>query len=185
MSGIIVSPLGKSGQVTNERTGIIGHKHGQIIQIQHKRVTASGSGGQGAFYAITSDSFIPLSARSTIKIETVCGFKANTEDGRPLAVGRLRWSGYDGGSATEEFSGCNDWGERTPNYDGNDRAQVDFTQYHYNQSKVARTYSLYLYSEATLNWGTGDTVNWDSGDLYMILTEIAGPPPDAASNVAK
>jgi hypothetical protein len=165
MSGII----GLSS--TNMRSGMLGNRSGDILKVQHFRNTASGSSNNG--YPIVSAAFFAVSTDSTIKIESIIAAKANTNSGIPVGVCRHRWSGYGGSGHATELSGHNEWGERTPNDDSNDRAQVDIITYHHNTSTQSRIYSLFYYGEWMMTYGGGDTVAWQSGDRYMIITEFA------------
>ena len=153
---------------------------GQMLKRQFERDTGSGTSGSGASYPMTSPAFVPVSSNSTIKIECIISGKASTAGGIPVATARIRWSGYNGGPADEELCGHNEWGERTPNDDGNDRAQLDITTYQKNTSVASRTYSVYMYSEYVFSYGGGDAATWDSGDRYMIITEYAGAPVSAS-----
>jgi hypothetical protein len=153
------------------KSGTIGYRSGDILKVQHYRSTASGSSTDG--YPIVSNAYTALSSNSTIKIETIISGKASTGGGIPVGVARHRWSGYGGGSYTTELAGHNEWGERTPNDDSNDRAQIQIITYQHNTSVASRRYSFYFYGEYTLSYGSGNVVSWDSGDRYMIITEYA------------
>ena len=169
MSGII----SRAGIFSGGKTGVHDHKVGEILQQKWKAVLSSGNiADDGNGYPITSDTFYPMSEHSMIYIEVNIGAKTDTSTGRPLAIGAIRWS--KDGAAMEPLNDKNDWGERTPNYDGNDRSQVSFGEWHKNVSFTKRTYAFHIRTEQQWNWHSGTNSPWGGGSPMMMITEYQG-----------
>ena len=169
MSGII----SRAGIFSGGKTGVHDHKVGEILQQKWKAVLSSGNiADDGNGYPITSDTFYPMSEHSMIYIEVNIGANTSTSTGRPLAIGAIRWS--KDGASMEPLNDKNDWGERTPNYDGNDRSQVSFGEWHKNVSFTKRTYAFHIRTEQQWNWHSGTNSPWGAGSPMMMITEYQG-----------
>ena len=172
--------ISRAGIFSGGRTGVHDHKVGEVLQQKWKIVSSNGNvAADGNGYPITSETIFPVSEHSVFHIEVNIGANTSTDGGRPLAIGAIRWS--KDGAAMEALNDKNDWGERTPNFDGNDRSQVNYDEWHRNVSFAKRTYAFHIRTEQQWQWHSGTNAPWGAGSPMMCVTEYQCPFNDTAT----